>query len=198
LQQKGKDAGLFLEGGTLSLYPVSLMDKEFLKLAASQDAAGGVNITVLIQHTCIGPNNCESVTPGQLLAFTPRQLLTAYAVLPTTYTLHTMLICSLAGRKTLEAASAADAIVDALEMAAHEVERQADHARQLQEKQRLEAEDMLRRRGVSAAQEAGKGKQQLQDVLPPNPLLLGLSPSAYVLRSVRSTAYPLKPQGRCP
>jgi hypothetical protein len=67
-------------------------------------------------------------------------------------------------------------------MASHEVERQADHARQLQERQQLEAEGMLRR-GVSQAAEKDK-QQSLQEALPPNPLLLGLSPSAYVLKSV--------------
>eukprot|EP00983_Pelagomonas_calceolata_P054756 1143845-Pelagomonas_calceolata.AAC.4 len=35
------------------------------------------------------------------------------------------------GRKTLESVSAADALVDALEMAAHEEERHRDHQKQL-------------------------------------------------------------------
>lgn len=67
---------------------------------------------------------------------------------------------SFAGRKTLESVSAADSLVDALEMAAHEDERQRDHQRQ----------------------------QQSGPALPPNPMMLGLNASAYVLRAVSAAS----------
>lgn len=65
-----------------------------------------------------------------------------------------------AGRKTLETVSAADAIVDALDMASAEEERLE------------EAREEAQRRGGGGA------------LVTPNPLLLGLTPSDYVLRSV--------------
>lgn len=64
-------------------------------------------------------------------------------------------VSTMAGKKTLETVSAADAIVEALDMAAAEEER-------IQESRKALAED---------------------DYVP-NPLLLGLSPSDYVLRAV--------------
>ena len=71
-----------------------------------------------------------------------------------------------AGKKTLETVSAADAIVEALDMAATEEERIEE--------------------ALTEAQRRGKGKET---AAPPtnvamNPLMLGLSPSEYVLRSV--------------
>jgi len=69
-----------------------------------------------------------------------------------------------AGRKTLESVSAADALVDALEMAAHEEERHRDHQKQL----------------------AAGGKSGAVPSLAPNPMMLGLTGSAYVLRALSS------------
>ncbi|KAF5835893.1 quinon protein alcohol dehydrogenase-like superfamily [Dunaliella salina] len=69
-----------------------------------------------------------------------------------------------AGRKTLESVSAADALVDALEMAAHEEERHRDHQKQL----------------------AAGGKSGAAQGLAPNPMMLGLTGSAYVLRALSS------------
>lgn len=71
-----------------------------------------------------------------------------------------------AGRRTLEAASAADALGDALEMAAHEMGR-------LEEQRQL----------VATAQASG-GAVRAPPPLVPNPLLLGMTPGAYVLRTV--------------
>ena len=67
-----------------------------------------------------------------------------------------------AGRKTLDSIGAADNIIEALDMAAHEVDRhkESDAAR---------------------PEEEGRAKAKAP---PPNPLMLGLSPSAYVLKSV--------------
>lgn len=61
------------------------------------------------------------------------------------------------GKKTLETVSAADSIVDALDMASTEEDRIAESIR-----------------------------DNKQSSLVPNPLMLGLSPSDYVLRAVRS------------
>lgn len=62
--------------------------------------------------------------------------------------------------------SAADSIIEALELAAQEMER-------LQQQQQSEA---ARTKGA----DKGKGSK----LPPPNPLMLGLDPSAYVLRAV--------------
>ncbi len=69
-----------------------------------------------------------------------------------------------AGRRTLEAVSAADAIIDALEAAALELDRL-----RTADKERAEAEA------------AGRPPPR---PLPPNALMLGLAPSAYVLKVV--------------
>lgn len=71
-----------------------------------------------------------------------------------------------AGRKTLESVSGADALAEALDLAAGEVERLTAAAAE----------------AVLARSKGGSGKAPK---LPPNPLMLGLSPSAYVLRSVQ-------------
>lgn len=72
-----------------------------------------------------------------------------------------------AGKKTVESVSAADAIIDALDLASAEEER-------LEEFEKA----------------GGGGGSEGKSGLPPNPLLLGLSPSQYVLKAlmqVRST-----------
>ncbi|EFJ52522.1 hypothetical protein VOLCADRAFT_79148 [Volvox carteri f. nagariensis] len=69
-----------------------------------------------------------------------------------------------AGRRTLEAVSAADAIIDALEAAALEMDR-------------------LRTADRERAEAAAAGRPPPQP-LPPNALLAGLAPSAYVLKVV--------------
>jgi len=66
-----------------------------------------------------------------------------------------------AGERTLESISATDRIVEALEMSENEAKRVAEH------------EEAQQRSGGS-------------DRMPPNVLMLGLSPSAYVLKSVSS------------
>ena len=63
-----------------------------------------------------------------------------------------------AARKTLDSIGAADNIIEALDMAAHEVDRQKESS--------------------ASWSEEGRSK-----AAPPNPLMLGLSPSAYVLKS---------------
>ena len=75
-----------------------------------------------------------------------------------------------AGRKTLETVSAADAIVEALDMAAGEEERL--------EEAKAEAQRRGGTNGSTNANDLGS--------VPQNPLLLGLSPSDYVLRSVNN------------
>jgi hypothetical protein len=59
--------------------------------------------------------------------------------------------------------SAADALVDALEMAAHEDERLREHQQQ---------------------QALNGSKKTAAAALPTNPMMLGLNASAYVLRAV--------------
>ncbi|MEW5304297.1 MAG: hypothetical protein WDW36_006917 [Sanguina aurantia] len=70
-----------------------------------------------------------------------------------------------AGRKTLESLSAADTILEALDMAAHETQRQTEHA---------------------ASLAAAAAPRPPRIPLPTNPMMLGLSPAAYVLRAVSS------------
>jgi U3 small nucleolar RNA-associated protein 12 len=75
---------------------------------------------------------------------------------------------ALAGRRTLETVGAADAIVDALDVAANEERKEVEY-----------------RRALKAASEAGGGKAVKAVKRPPrNPLMLGLAPGAYVLRCV--------------
>mmetsp|Transcript_32735 Transcript_32735/g.72312 ORF Transcript_32735/g.72312 Transcript_32735/m.72312 type:complete len:987 (-) Transcript_32735:326-3286(-) len=71
-----------------------------------------------------------------------------------------------AGRRTLDSVSAADAIIEALDIAANEADRIREH----------EAEK-------SKAAAAG-GSSKAVKPLAPNPMMLGLNPSAYVLRAV--------------
>ena len=68
-----------------------------------------------------------------------------------------------AARKTLDSIGAADNIIEALDMAAHEVDRQKE----------------------SSASRSEEGRSK---AAPPNPFMLGLSPSAYVLKSVSFSA----------
>jgi U3 small nucleolar RNA-associated protein 12 len=72
-----------------------------------------------------------------------------------------------AGRKTLETVSAADAIVEAMDLASSE-------------------EDRIEEAAAEAARRHGGNMETgaVSQVLQPNPLLLGLSPSDYVLRAV--------------
>ncbi|KAF8065837.1 wdr3 [Scenedesmus sp. PABB004] len=72
-----------------------------------------------------------------------------------------------AGRRTIESVSAADAIVDALDVAAHEAEKEAEHAAAL-----------------AAAAKGGGGGGAAPKRPPANPLMLGLPADAYVLRAV--------------
>jgi U3 small nucleolar RNA-associated protein 12 len=77
----------------------------------------------------------------------------------------------------LDSVNAADAIVDALEMAAHEEERQEEYQRGLQAAEAAAAG--LPSGGARGG--LGGGLKKPQKPLA-NPLLLGLSPAAYVLR----------------
>ena len=76
-----------------------------------------------------------------------------------------------AGRKTLDSVGAADNIIEALDMAAHEMDRQKESGRG-----------------------SDKGAGSSGKAAPPNPLMLGLSPSAYVLRSVSLLPLPHSPE----
>ena len=64
----------------------------------------------------------------------------------------------MAGRRTLDSLGAADSVIDAMDLAAAETDR------------------------LAAAATAGGGKAAASA---PNPLLLGLTPAAYVLRAVQ-------------
>ena len=81
-----------------------------------------------------------------------------------------------AGRKTLETVSAADAIVDALDMAAHEAEGLREFAAA------RAAASAAAGPGASAAAAAAAALAVRPPA--PNPLLLGLSPGAFVLRAL--------------
>lgn len=81
------------------------------------------------------------------------------------------------GRKTLESVSAADLLVDALEMAAHEEGRQREHQQQ-----------QASRAGSGGAAGASASGSGAAAELPPNPMMMGLSASAYVLRAVGGAA----------
>lgn len=72
------------------------------------------------------------------------------------------------GRKTLESVSAADAIIDALDMAAHEE----------QQREEFEAEQRARARSGGSSGGASSSRP------PINPMMLGMGPSAFVLRAV--------------
>ena len=77
-----------------------------------------------------------------------------------------------AGRRTLDSVGAADSIIEALEMAANEAERQR------QEREAAEA-------NVDSETDQPSGtKQRLTKKPTVNPLMLGLTPSAYILRSI--------------
>jgi U3 small nucleolar RNA-associated protein 12 len=79
-----------------------------------------------------------------------------------------------AGKKTLETVSAADAIVEALDMASTEEERIEEALA-----------DAQRKSGGGGGGGSGQQKNSSNDVVvAPNPLMMGLSPSEYVLRSV--------------
>ncbi len=78
-----------------------------------------------------------------------------------------------AGKKTLETVSAADAIVEALDMASTEEERIEEAVAEAQRKKKSKDKDG-----------GEKGANAVAATVAPNPLMLGLSPSEYVLRSV--------------
>lgn len=82
-----------------------------------------------------------------------------------------------AGRRTIESVSAADSIIDALDVAAHEQEKEQEYHATV--KAAAAATGSSRKAAASAAAAAPKRP-------PPNPLMLGLSASAYVLRAVGS------------
>lgn len=82
-----------------------------------------------------------------------------------------------AGKKTLETVSAADAIVEALDMASTEEERIKEAMAEAQRKNQ-------KKDGSRATDGGGGGKNSAVATVAPNPLMLGLSPSEYVLRSV--------------
>ena len=86
-----------------------------------------------------------------------------------------------AGKKTLETVSAADSIVEALDMASTEEERIEEAV--------VEAERKNQKKGGDGAGGGGRGgnggvNSGALATFAPNPLMLGLSPSEYVLRSV--------------
>lgn len=87
-------------------------------------------------------------------------------------------LCDPTGRKTLESLSAADTILEALDMAAHETQRQAEHAASLSA---ASAPPTSSRNGLSVRAPPVSNKP-----LPTNPMMLGLTPAAYVLRAVSS------------
>jgi U3 small nucleolar RNA-associated protein 12 len=81
-----------------------------------------------------------------------------------------------AGRRTAEAVSAADAIVEALELAAGEEERVAEHAEEASRRRRHAAE-----RGRDPDADSAAAPPPLP---PPNPMLLGAAPAEHVLAAV--------------
>lgn len=83
---------------------------------------------------------------------------------------------SAAGRRTIESVSAADTITDALDVAAHEQEKDQEYQVAV-----AAANQSGGASGGTNKAAAAKPKRPLS-----NPLMLGLSPEAYVLRSVSS------------
>ncbi|KAF6255140.1 WD40-repeat-containing domain protein [Scenedesmus sp. NREL 46B-D3] len=84
-----------------------------------------------------------------------------------------------AGRRTIESVSAADAIIDALDVAAHEADKDDEYARELRAAQAAAAAAASSQPKKGSAQAAALPKRP-----PANPLMLGLAADAYVLRSV--------------
>lgn len=80
-----------------------------------------------------------------------------------------------AGRKTLETVSAADSIIEALDLATAEREREEEHR---------DAEARRRRREAAGGGEGGGGGAGALPPPPPNPLLQGASPAEHVLAAV--------------
>lgn len=88
-----------------------------------------------------------------------------------------------AGRRTLESVGAADSIVDALDVAANEERKEAEYRAALKEAAAAAAAAGGGEAGGKLA--GGKGKGQGGVKKPPsNPLMMGLSPGAYVLKCV--------------
>eukprot|EP00878_Enallax_costatus_P043401 GHUV01051372.1.p1 GENE.GHUV01051372.1~~GHUV01051372.1.p1 ORF type:complete len:136 (+),score=73.92 GHUV01051372.1:83-490(+) len=81
-----------------------------------------------------------------------------------------------AGRRTIESVSAADTIMDALDVAAHEQESEQEY----------QAAVRAAQQSAAAAATGKKAAAAVPKRPPSNPLMLGLSADAYVLRSVSS------------
>lgn len=79
-----------------------------------------------------------------------------------------------AGRRTLDSVGAADSIIEALEMAASETERQ---------RQEMEAAEALASEAAPSGGSKGSKGEIRKKKVSNNPLMLGLSPSAYLLRA---------------
>lgn len=84
-----------------------------------------------------------------------------------------------AGRRTIESVSAADSIIDALDIAAHEQEKEQEYQEALKAAQAATANGSSKKKSAAAAAALPKRP-------PANPLMLGQSADAYVLRAVSS------------